>query len=253
VTNQPWKKPYADNMGSSKRRVLSMRTSQDGLRWETVGHTGNGGLITPDDKDSPDVEFYRMQPLAYGDRYIALADLYAASPLTPNKHGPHLACEWWVSADGISWQRPWRSVDAQGDTPHPVKMTPMWFGREMLFWLAGQVCGLPEYRIASIGSRSNAEFSSAAFSMPNKALLLNASVSSGHGLFDQAYVQVGLRDETKKVIPGYERDKCLLQSIDDTRIPLRWGDKTGKELIGKKVSLRFYLRSARIYALVIER
>jgi len=253
VTNQPWKKPYADNMGSSKRRVLSMRTSRDGLRWETVGHTENGGLITPDDKDSPDVEFYRMQPFAYGDRYIALADLYAASPLTPNKHGPHLACEWWVSADGISWQRPWRSVDAQGDTPHPVKMTPMWFGREMLFWLAGQVCGLPEYRIASIGSRSNAEFSSAAFSMPNKALLLNASVPSGHGLFDQAYVQVGLRDETNKVIPGYERDKCLLQNIDDTRIPLRWGNKTGKELIGKKVSLRFYLRSARIYALVIER
>ncbi len=253
VTYQPWKKPYADNMGSSIRRVLSMRTSQDGLRWETVGNAGNGGLITPDDKDSPDVEFYRMQPFAYGDRYIAMADLYAASPLTPNKHGPHLACEWWVSADGINWQRPWRTVDAQGDAPYPIKMTPMWFGREMLFWLAGQVCGLPEYRLAAIGSRSNAEFSSAAFSMPDQTLLLNASVPVGHGLFRQAYVQVELRDERNKVIPGYERDKCLLQSIDDTRIPLRWGDKTGKELTGKKVSLRFHLRSARIYALAIER
>jgi hypothetical protein len=253
VTYQPWKKPYADNLGSSKRRVLTMRASQDGLRWKTIGNAGNGGLITPDDKDSHDVEFYRMQPFAYGDRYIALADLYAASPLTPNKHGPHMACEWWVSVDGIGWQRPWRSLDAQGDTPYPVKMAPMWFGREMLFWLAGQVCGLPEYRIASIGSRSNAEFSSVVFPMPGKPLLLNASLSSGHGLFDQAYVQVELRDETNRLVPGYERDKCLLQRIDDTRIPLRWGDKTGKELIGKKVSLRFYLRSARIYALAIER
>ncbi len=253
VTHQPWKKPYADNLGSAKRRVLSMRTSQDGLRWERVGHAEPGGLITPDDKDSPDVEFYRLQPFAYGDRYIAMADLYAASPLTPNQHGPHLACEWWVSADGIDWQRPWRTVDARGDTPYPIKMTPMWFGREMLFWLAGQVCGLPEYRLAAVGSRSNAEFSSAAFSMPDKTLLLNASIPVGHGLFDQAYVQVELRDEKNKVIPGYEPDKCLLRNIDDTRIPLRWADKTGKELTGKKVSLRFHLRSARIYALAVER
>jgi hypothetical protein len=253
VTYQPWKKLYADNMGSSTRRVLNMRTSQDGLRWDTASHGGNGGLITPDNQDSPDVEFYRMQPFAYGDRYIAMADLYAASPLTPDKHGPHLMCEWWVSADGINWQRPWRTVAAQGDAPYPIKMTPMWFGREMLFWLPGQVWGLPEYRIAAIGSRSNGEFSSAAFSMPGKTLLLNASVPGGRGLFAQAYVQVELRDERNKVIPGYERDKCLLQRIDATRIPLRWGDKTGKELTGKKVSLRFLLRGARIYALGIER
>jgi hypothetical protein len=240
-------------MGSSKRRVLNMRTSQDGLRWKTIGQAGSSHLLTPDDKDSPDVEFYRMQPFAYGDRYIAMADLYAASPLTPDKHGPHLTCEWWVSADGINWQRPWRSVAAQGDAPYPIKMTPMWFGREMLFWLTGQVWGLPEYRLAAIGARSNAEFSSAAFSMPDRTLLLNASVPGGHGLFNQAYLQVELRDERNKVIPGYEPDQCLLRSIDDTRIPLRWGDKTGKEFTGKKVSLRFHLRSARIYALVIER
>ncbi len=89
--------------------------------------------------------------------------------------------------------------------------------------------------------------------MPEKPLLLNASVPGGSGLFNQAYVQVELRDETGKVIPGYERDKCLFRNIDDTRIPLRWGDKTGKELTGRKVSLRFWLRSARIYALAIER
>ena len=249
VTDQPWTKPYADNMGGSKRRVLSMRTSQDGVHWETLPDAGNGGLITPDGMDSPDVEFYRMQPFAYGDRYIALVDLYAASPLTPNKHGPHLTCEWWISADGVHWERPWRSVDAQGDTPYPAKMTPMWIGREMLFWLAGQVCGLPEYRIASIGARSNAEFSSATFTMPAKTLLLNASVPGGHGLFDQAYVQVELRDEKNRAVPGYERDKCVLRGIDDTRIALRWGDKTGQELVGKQVSLRFYLRSARLYAL----
>jgi hypothetical protein len=253
VTSEPFKKPYADNMGDSKRRVLSMRASQDGLHWETVGNAASGGLITPDEKDSPDLEFYRMQPFFYGDRYIALTDLYAASPLTPSKHGPHLGCEWWVSADGINWERPWRSLDAQSDAPYAVKITPMWFGRQMLFWVSGRVFGLPEYRIASIGARSNAEFSSVVFSMPDRKLLLNASVPRGHGLFDQAYVQAELRDDRNEVIPGYEREKCLIRATDDTRIPLYWADREGKELAGRKVSLRLYLRGARIYGLGIER
>ncbi len=253
VTNQPWKKQYPDNMGGEKRRVLNMRTSRDGIAWEPIGNTASNGLILPDDKDSADVEFYRMQPFAYGDRYIAMADLYAAWPLTPNKHGPHLTCEWWVSSDGIHWRRPWRSVAAHGDAPYPVKMAPMWFGREMLFWLPGEVHGLREYRIASIGSRSNAEFSSAVFTMLQRPLLLNASVPEGQGLFKQSYVQVELRDEQNRVVPGYERDKCLLQGVDDTRISLRWGDRTGQELDGRKVALRFYLRSARIYAVGVER
>ncbi|GMU22558.1 MAG: hypothetical protein AMXMBFR13_26430 [Phycisphaerae bacterium] len=252
VTYQPWKKPYPDNMGPERRRVLTMRTSEDGAHWKQVGHGTGGGLITPDDQDPPDVEFYRLQPFAYGDRYVAMADLYAASPLTSGKHGPHLACEWWVSADGINWERPWRSLDARGDTGYPVKMAPMFFGREMLFWLAGQVCAMPEYRIASVGARSNAEFSTVVFTMPERPLLINASVPGGTGLFNQAYVQVELRDEIGTVIPGYERDRCLLQNVDDTRIPLRWGERTGSELTGRKVSLRFRLRSARIYVLAVQ-
>ncbi|HSW47268.1 MAG TPA: hypothetical protein VLM89_17025 [Phycisphaerae bacterium] len=252
VTYQPWKKLYPDNMGPSKRRVLSIRTSPDGLHWDKAVDAGAGGLITPDDQDPPEVEFYRMQPFAYGDRYVAMANLYAATPLIPGQHGPHLGCEWWIGPDGIRWDRPWRNVDAHGDAPYPIKMAPMWFGKEMLFWIGKGVWGLPEYRIASIGSRANAEFSTRTFTMPPKALLLNASVPRGSGLFHQAYVQAELRDETGKAIPGYERDKCLLRDVDDTRIPLRWGDRTGTELAGKKVSMRFFLRSARIYALAVE-
>lgn len=253
VTYQAWPKPFPDNLGPSTRRVLSMRTSRDGLTWETVGGSAGDSRIVPDDSDSDDVEFYRMQPFTYGDRYMAFADLYAASPRMPNQHGPHLTCEWWVSADGIDWQRPWRDVDAQGDAPYPVKMAPMWFGREMLFWVSGQVYGLPEYRIASIGAGSNAEFSSASFTMPDRPLLLNASIPRGHGLFRQAYVEVEVRNVANEVIAGYERDKCVLQDVDHTRIPLCWGENTGTALAGKTVSLRFFLRSARLYALATER
>jgi len=253
VTGQPWRKPYSDNMGASRRRVLHMRISHDGIAWQTVNPAGGSDLIAPDSEDSPDVEFYRMQPFAYGERYVAMVDLYAASPLTPDKHGPHLTCEWWISSDGIQWRRPWRNLASQGDAPYPIKMPPMWIGREMLFWLPGQVWGVPEYRIAGIGARANTGFSTAGFSLPGKTLLLNASVPVGSGLFHQAYIQVELRDGNNNVIPGYERDKCQIQSTDDTRIPLRWGNRTGQELAGKQVSLRFHLRAARIYALAVER
>jgi len=124
----------------------------------------------------------------------------------------------------------------------------MWFGKEMLFWISGQVLGLPEYRIASIGSRSNAEFSTRLFEMPSRPLLLNASIPSGNGLFNQAYVTVELRDDSGRTIPGYEHDKCILRNVDDTRIALRWGQRSGTELAGQKVSIRFRLRWARIYA-----
>ncbi len=249
VTQEAFNKPHADNIGRERRRVLSIRTSQDGVHWEQINEAGPDGMITPDANDPPDVEFYRMQPFHYADRYLGVANLYAASPLVPAKHGPHLACEWWTSADGIRWQRPWRSVAAQGEAPYAVKMTPMWFGQEMLFWIAGQVMGLPEYRVASIGARSNAEFSSRLIEMPARPLLLNASAPAGQGLFNQAYVAVELRDEADRTIPGYEYDKCVLRAVDDTRIPLRWETRDGTELAGRKIRLRFYLRSARIYAL----
>ena len=249
VTYQPWEKLYPDNIGPYQRRVLSIMTSRDGLEWERQVDAGPGGLITPDADDTPDLEFYRMQPFRYGDRYVAMANLYTPSLIMPDVHGPHLGCEWWVSADGVRWNRPWRDVDAHGNAPYPVKMAPMWFGREMLFWTSGVVMGLPEYRLASIGARSNAEFSSRAIEMPDRPLLLNASVPIGRGLFNQAYVAVEIRDASGNVIPGYEYDKCILQGVDDTRIPLSWEGRDGTELAGQKVQFRFYLRSARIYAI----
>ena len=85
--------------------------------------------------------------------------------------------------------------------------------------------------------------------MPARPLLLNASAKAGAGLFNQAYVTVELRDQAGRAIPGYEHDKCVLQGVDDTRVPLRWGDRDGRELAGRTLALGFRLRSARSYAL----
>lgn len=252
VTHQAWRKPFSDNLGQDQRRVLSIRTSPDGLNWQKHTDTGQEGLVVPDAQDPPELEFYRMQPFHYADRYIAMADLYAASPLTPARHGPHLGCEWWVSSDAIRWRRPWRTLNAQGEAPYPVKMEPMWFDGHMLFWIEDAVWGLPEFRIASIGARANAAFSTRPFKMPGTPLLLNASIPAGAGLFRQAYVRAELRDAAGQTIPGYEREHCLLQNADDTRIPLRWNGRDATERAGEEVSLRLYFRDARIYGLACQ-
>jgi hypothetical protein len=51
------------------------------------------------------------------------------------------------------------------------------------------------------------------------------------------------------VFPGYEKERCLLQQKLDARdIPLRWGERDGHELQGKKMHIRFYLRASDIFA-----
>jgi len=55
-------------------------------------------------------------------------------------------------------------------------------------------------------------------------------------------------DDRGKVLPGFEAEKCLIQNSDRVDAPLRWGEKSARELAGRTISLRFYLRSANIYA-----
>jgi len=51
-----------------------------------------------------------------------------------------------------------------------------------------------------------------------------------------------------RVVPGFEAQKCLLQNVDKSDLPLHWEGKSARELAGRKIRLRFYLRSANIYA-----
>jgi len=50
----------------------------------------------------------------------------------------------------------------------------------------------------------------------------------------------------KNFIPGFEADKCLLQNKDRHDIPLRWDNRSARELAGKTVRLRFRFRGASI-------
>jgi hypothetical protein len=65
---------------------------------------------------------------------------------------------------------------------------------------------------------------------------------------DQAYVMVAVLDDKGSVIPGFEADKCVIRNEDRRDIPLKWGDASARQLVGRTIRLRFFVRSANIYA-----
>ena len=242
---RPYHFPYPDSIGADdprgQRRVLAIRSSDDGLHWSRLEN-----FIEPDAGDPPELELYMFTVFPYRDRFVGLMRNYARSPLMIGEHGPHLLYEWWVSHDGLSWQRPARNMHAGVFTT----CTP--------FVVDGRLCFLeyntmhrystPVDRITWVGAQSNAEFSSPLFTAPPHPLTVNLQSGTGTLLPDQAYVMVEARQPNGHPIEGYEREKCLFVDVDGSSLPLRWGERDTTGLAGREICLRFYLRDARIYA-----
>lgn len=277
-TLQPHRKRLQDHGGTHPqnqddtlrdRRVLAMRSSADGRTWEpkdslmdvwnrlgTYKALPARQMLTPDEQDPPDMEFYRGIGFWYHDRAFLVVLNYAASPLLPRKHGPQLDTEWWVSqdAEGMRWERPYRGINALGDSFPGVPCithNPMVIDGMLLFHFGNHLAGMKRDRITYVGARANAEFSTAAFRMPSSGeLRLNAAAPAPDRPFaaQQAYVMAAVLNEDGKVVPGFEAAKCVLQKADGIDLPLRWDGKSARELAGQRVKLRFHMRSANVYA-----
>jgi hypothetical protein len=271
---QPHRKHLLDHGGPTPalgddslrdRRVLMLRSSPDGRRWEPSislsdvwnrngrkGAIPAGFLTLPDADDPPDLEFYSGNAFWYHDRAYMMVLNYAASPLSPRKHGPQLDNEWWTSPDGWRWERPARGVNALQAFPavprletHPLVLNGM-----ILFPRGHLLLGLRQDRISYVGARANGEFSTKPFQMPAADLLLNAASPAPQRPFakQQAYVMVAVLDEEGRAIQGFEAEKCLIRDDDRSDILLKWGDTSARRLAGRTIRLRFFLRSANIYA-----
>ncbi len=274
-TLQPYLKHIQDHGGSHPqnnndalrdRRVIAIRSSSDGRTWEPAesmmdvwNRLGSYKplpdhlMAVPDSDDPPDMEFYRGIGFWYHDRSFLVVLNYAASAVMPLKHGPQLDTEWWVSRDGLRWERPYRHTNALGDAfPGAVCIThnPMLIDGHILFHFGDRLLGMKQDRISYVGARANAEFSTALFTMPGCDLAVNAAVPSPDRGFarNQAYLMAELRTELGETIPGYEREKCVIENRDEIAIPLLWNGRSARELAGQTVQLRFSIRSANVYA-----
>lgn len=271
---QPHRKHILDHGGPTPasgdpslrdRRVLMLRSSPDGRHWEPSvsladvwnRHDRKGAipaafLTVPDAGDPPDLEFYSGNGFWYYDRAYMMVLNYAASPLAPHTHGPQLDNEWWTSRDGLRWERPARGVQALEVFPQVPRLEsqPLIINGTILFPRGNLLLGLPEDRLSCVSARANAEFSTRPFVMPAGDLLLNAALPAPERPYarDHAYVMVAVQDAQGEVIPGFEADKCILRAADRRDIQLQWGAASAGQLAGQTVQLRFFLRSASIYA-----
>jgi len=269
------KHPQLHDDNLRERRVQVIRSSPDGRLWEPsdsmVGINGDPArpyrsvptkfITAPDAEDPPEMEFYRAIGFWHHDRAYMVVLNYAASPLTPGKHGPQLDTEWWTSREGLHWERPARGLNALGvafpSFPN-ITHNPLIVDGMMLFYMGDKVYGLRQDRFSYVGARANAEFSTRPFTMPQGDLFLNAAVPSVDRPFAimlqppddkiQSYVMAAVWDEGGRVIPGFEAGKCVITNRNDIEIPLRWENRSARELAGRKISLRLFLRSADIYA-----
>ena len=241
AVKRPFPAALPDNIGPSQRRVLAIRSSEDGAHWSRLEN-----FVEPDADDPPDLELYMFTVFPYRDRFVGLMRNYARSPLMIGEHGPHISYEWWVSHDGRRWQRPAREMHVGVFTT----CTPFVVNSRLCFleYNTMRRYSTPVDRITWVGSQSNAEFSSRVFKVPQRPLTVNLESGTGTLLPDQAYVMVELRQPDGHAIEGYEREKCVLSDVDGAALPLRWGEKDTTGLAGRDVCLRFYLRDARIYA-----
>ena len=275
------------------RRVVTIRTSRDGCRWEPddpdwsrrgtrvdEGVKRFGGpmvpteyQITPDDQDPPDLEFYAGYVFEYEGRYFmnmlnyAPSLLPAGSPgVAPGGHGPNIDSEWWISRDGLRWERPFRETNTAADRVAFIQHNPMVVDGQLLFHQrdlgrvtgagtvlrqAHHVLGTPQDRLTGVTSRSNAVFETTRFAMPSGPLKLNAKIP-GDGYPEgriQSFVMAELIDDCDRIVPGYERHRCrLLPPQDSLAIELDWQGRNGAELAGRTVRIRFFLRAADLFA-----
>lgn len=282
ITYQPYQPVAgsADHFGGI-RRVLSVRTSADGSQWKPPVDVSRKGqqrpaqeLFTPDEIDSPDLQFYSAQVFPYGNRYLAAVQVYATSPqaVNPNqnrtcekrnptspKHGPQGYVELWTvgnPADMRTWKRPFRELDLTGDSRlNRLRHAPVVYNNKHIL-LQSAAFSIPLHRITGLKSTLNSVVDTHVFVAPPTALSLNAAARwhpEKHPDYQrQAYIMVEVCDETGQVIPGYEKEKCRIVDTDSQHIPLQWGEMTTAALSGRTVLLRFYFRDATLFSVQAE-
>jgi hypothetical protein len=269
-------KPFDDNIGRQRRRVMFLRTSPDGISWSPDDWVRGMEqlipepyLIGPDDDDPEELEFYRFRAFRQDGRYVGMQLNYAASPEKANvryrttKHGPHLNCEWWLSDDGFAWRRPFRRVFASGASDGLIGHEPMRVGQDLVWTDGRKVFGLPYERLFCIRSLANSAFTTRPFEVSSSPVAINAEFGCDgdprRGMRGQGSILIEVLGERGDVLEGFDREGCVIHDLDTPSQQseyeryggpvLAWYGKPLAALAGQTVRLRIYFRDARIYDL----
>jgi hypothetical protein len=101
--------------------------------------------------------------------------------------------------------------------------------------------------------RANAEVVTPALTLSGKPIAVEMSFESVRRKelqhLRQGYLMAELLDENDKVIPGFERHRCMHQPGAKTRLTLKWGNRSlPKDAAGRRVRLLLCFRDLRVYS-----
>ncbi len=234
------------------RRRVAVKESTDLIHW-----THERTVLVPNEDDATD--FYGMTVFRKGDLFWGMLQIYNAGKTDK------VGCELVWSSDGYCWQR----------LPHEAQKSPLLLGQEgewdagqvyfadkpvmvddeMWFYYAGNkathnVLGATGIGLAKtkrdrlIGMRALPDTLGRVLTRPIQVygdLFINAKAKGEI----RVEVRSAIRDE---LLDGWTFADCTPFAGDDLNAPIRWGNKTLRQLQGHIVRLRFQLRDAELFA-----
>ena len=246
--------------GFVDRRVARAESS-DGFRWSQPQV-----VLEPDDKDSPDDQFYNLAAFRYEGIYFGLLSVFHTDP---SEEGPfrmkgHTDVELVCSRDGIKWQRPARGVPyiPRGEEGEFDSLqiycgcTTIVVRDEIRIYYCGldvpheisdrSAVGLvtlrPDGFFSLDADSSGGRMTTKPFTFTGQRLVINAEVNRG-------ILTVELLDAEGKAIPGYSRDECQAIQVGGIELEVCWtGTSDVGTLQGQPVRLRFDLQQAKLFA-----
>ena len=241
----------------SAKRVQAFAESADGIHW-----TNEQVVLRADAKDPPTANIQYLFVIPYGGYYLGFATLHDEDGLF------RIQLTW--SADGLKWQRPWRSawhdVGPEGSFDRGMVLgpaDPIIRDKEMWFPYGGfpirhdstetnweSAIGLATTRLDGFAAWQAGdelgELEAQTFRCNGDRLFVNAD--SGNGS-----LRVAVLDEGGAPIPGFDADSCQAVSSDTLSDGnsgwICWKNEPDlRRLTGKRIRLRFSLQNARLYS-----
>ena len=242
-------------------RRVARAESADGFRWSQPQV-----VLEPDDKDSPDDQFYNLAAFRYEGVYFGLLSVFHTDPTEdgPFRMKGHTDVELVCSRDGIDWQRPAqgvpfipRGIEGEFDSLQIYSgCTTVVMNDKIRIYYSGldvpheisdhSSVGLVTLRRDGFFSldadSSDGRMTTKPLTFSGQRLVINAEVDGG-------ILTVEILDAEGKVIPGYSQADCQEVLGDNLEQEVRWsGTSDIRSLQGRSVRLRFCLKKAKLFA-----
>ena len=244
------------------KRVTGRSESPDMIRWSEVET-----IMVPDDRDTPDTEFYAFPAFTYGGIYIGVPWIFRT---TESLHYPQLA----FSRDGVNYERPFREpfvrLGHTGDFDETTLYlnNPIFHNEKIWFYYSGGnwrgpeplhergdkqvfalgLATLPEDGFVSLtaGKLKPGKVLTRVLTFKGSYLYVSMEAAKHNWGAGPAQVKVEILNSAHTPIEGFTLgDADNLGSTGKHRVS--WQGKSDlRHLSGKPVQLRFTVRNAKL-------